>query len=646
MQLTHLGPYEIDKPLGKGGMGSVYSATDSQTGQRVAIKALSPHLASAEGFRERFDAEIESLKTLRHDGIVRLYGYGEQDGVLFYSMELVEGISLEDELKAGRRFNWREVTNFAIQLSLSLKHAHDHGIVHRDIKPANILLNDDEHVKLADFGIARLFGTTSLTTAGGVLGTADYMSPEQADGRPVTARCDQYSLGGVMYALLAGRPPFRAKNLPQMLQLQRFADPEPVRRYAPDTPEPLEHVIMQLLAKDPADRFPNTQVLARHLQAMAMALSRPAADDFALASEQASIDRHLAAVHESMAVEATQAEIIPIKPGDGKTGGADTNRTVNAQASQNAATLAAEESIAKQRASSGAPSLLSKTAAPIAIPPERPTRFTTVAEEEALRYAQQKRSWILVAAQLAALATVLATMGSLIMYVSRPPTADKLYATIDSRVDNDDEASLGKAESEIYAFLKRFPDDPRADLLRSYKERIELGRLERKLQRQTRAGGSANTALLPAEQLYLDAIGRMPTSPDESIAMLDSLVNLYGPTVSVDSENTATNAAGEQGTRRSDRDVAQRTADVVQLSKRRLKSVHAELDEQHKRQAAGLEERLAVAEKLSAASPQEAAAMYQAIVDLHEHDKWAAKVVETARGRLDVLKKSNETKSE
>ena len=91
MQLTHLGPYVIDKPLGKGGMGSVFAATDPETGQRVAIKALTPHLASAEGFRERFDAEIESLKTLRHEGIVRLYGYGEQDGVLFYSMELVDG---------------------------------------------------------------------------------------------------------------------------------------------------------------------------------------------------------------------------------------------------------------------------------------------------------------------------------------------------------------------------------------------------------------------------------------------------------------------------------------------------------------------------------------------------------------------------
>src|SRR4051812_23863338 len=349
MQLTRLGPYEMEKPLGRGGMGSVYAATDSQTGQRVAIKALTPQLAMAEGFREKFESEIESLKTLKHDGIVRLYGYGEQDGVLFYSMELVEGISLEDELKAGRRFNWREVTNIAVQLSLALKHAHDHGIIHRDIKPANILLHGDEHVKLADFGIARLFGTTSLTTAGGVLGTADYMSPEQADGRPVTARCDQYSLGGVMYALLTGRPPFRAKNLPQMLQLQRFANPEPVRRYAPETPEQLERVVMQLLSKDPADRFPNTQVLARHLQAMVMALSRPAADDFALAGEQPAIHGLSADADQSIAIEATQMEPDVASSGGGRTGVESGGRSVPGLASQNAATLGAEEASASQQ---------------------------------------------------------------------------------------------------------------------------------------------------------------------------------------------------------------------------------------------------------------------------------------------------------
>src|SRR5215213_163088 len=275
MQIEQLGPYRVGRRLGKGGMGSVYEAVDVKTGQRVAVKALTPQLAMAEGFRERFEAEIESLKKLQHESIVRLLGYGEHEGILFYSMELIDGPSLEQEINGGRRFDWNETLSIAVQLSRALKHAHDHGVVHRDIKPANLLLTPDNRVKVADFGIARLFGSTQLTTAGGVLGTADYMSPEQADGRAVTEKCDQYSLGCVMYALLAGRPPFRAKTMPEMLQLQRFAAPEPVRRYAPHTPEELDRLIRQLLSKEPAERFPNVMVLGRHMEAMQRALSRP-----------------------------------------------------------------------------------------------------------------------------------------------------------------------------------------------------------------------------------------------------------------------------------------------------------------------------------------------------------------------------------
>lgn len=636
MQLTHLGPYEINQPLGKGGMGSVYAATHTQTGQRVAIKALSPNLATAEGFRERFEAEIESLKTLSHDGIVRLYGYGEQDGMLFYAMELVEGISLEDELKAGRRFNWREVSNIAIQLSLALKHAHDHGIVHRDIKPANILLYDEERVKLADFGIARLFGTTSLTTAGGVLGTADYMSPEQADGRPVTARCDQYSLGGVMYALLAGRPPFRAKNLPQMLQLQRFADPEPVRRYAPDTPEQLEHVIMQLLAKDPADRFPNTQVLARHLQALVMALTRPAADDFALASDQSAIDRRNADLHASLSIEATQAEAEPENPHTGEASVASFGRTGRLPSSQDAATMAADESLSKQISRGVSAASLT---APAALPPqpaERPTRFTTLEEDEQLRHAQHQRSWLVVAGQLAGFAAVLAALGGTALYLSRPPTADKLYSSIATRVDGDDDASLGKVENEVHEFLDRYPDDPRANVLRSYNERIELDKLERKLQRQTRGGGAADTSLQPAEQLYLRAINLAPNSPEEALAMLESLVDLYGADLNDEPQGARPNTAGNQ---HPGRGASDRTADVVQLAKRRIETLRADLARQRKQQLAALDERLAAAERLSTTNPLQAAAMYQAILSLHRSDAWAAKVVDAARSRLAELEK-------
>jgi serine/threonine-protein kinase len=616
MQLTHLGPYVIEKPLGKGGMGSVYAARDTQTGQRVAIKALSPHLAMAEGFRERFEAEIESLKTLRHEGIVRLFGYGEQDGVLFYSMELIDGISLEDELKAGRRFNWREVTSIAIQLSLALKHAHDHGIVHRDIKPANILLSNDEQVKLADFGIARLFGMTQLTTAGGVLGTADYMSPEQAEGRPVTARCDQYSLGGVMYALLAGRPPFLAKNLPQMLQLQRFADPEPVRRYAPDAPEQLERVIMQLLAKDPADRFPNTQVLARHLQALVMALSRPAADDFALAGEQPVSGQDDSSIEHSLVIAPTHAEAVvrPESPGRSVARG-EPRRGL---ATQDAATLAAEDVAHSQPSVGNAPaSAVSGAAGVAARAPERPTRFTTIEEEEERLQAQHRRPLLIIGAQLIALVAVLAGMGALAVYLSRPPSADELYQTVSENAGGA-EVSLASMVEEVDEFLERFPGDPRAREMQQFKERINLDELERELRRQERRTDSVNPSLSPAEQLYLRSAALAQYSPDEAAAMLQSLINLYGPT-SPDKKTDKSSA-------------------IVRLAERRLADLRSDLAKMHERELTALRERLDAADQLAKTDFTQAAAMYQAIIDLHEADSWAKEVVVQARTRLTDLK--------
>jgi serine/threonine-protein kinase len=613
MQITQLGPYRIDKPLGKGGMGSVYAATDAQTGQRVAIKALTPHLATAEGFRERFEAEIESLKTLRHDGIVRLYGYGEQDGVLFYSMELVDGVSLEDELKAGRRFNWREVTNIAIQLALSLKHAHDHGIVHRDIKPANILLYGEDKVKLADFGIARLFGATSLTTAGGVLGTADYMSPEQADGRPVTAKCDQYSLGGVMYALLTGRPPFRAKNLPQMLQLQRFAQPEPVRRYAPDTPEQLESVIMQLLAKNPADRFPNTQVLARHLQALVMALSRPAADDFALAGEQPGGQDDGGGEAGSSASDLTQAEADVAAGREPRGPLVGSSAAAKVTSSQEAATLAADDAAAIQGANGvgDATSLVGREMRPLVI--ERPARFTTVEEEEEALRTAQRRSWLALIAPWAILVVLIYLLATVYRHFSRPPSADQLYQAITTRAEADD-ASRGDIASAIEQFTDRFPNDPRVGKLRRIREEIELDKLERRLQRQARGSGAGDTPMLEVEKLYLRTQVVKDTSPETAASMLESLIALYGPA----------------GIGKPDPQV---TA-VVQLATRRLKTLRDELAAQHSQQINSLKERLDAAARLTATDPKQAAAMYRAIVELHQENEWAKAVVQEARVRL------------
>src|SRR5262249_48066 len=163
------------KRLGRGGMGAVFEGVNVDTGQPAAVKVLSPHLADDEGFRERFEWEIETLKKLQHPNIVRMYGRGEEGGYLYYAMELVRGHSVEEELQRRRRFGWREVVQHSVKLLKALRHAHDHGVIHRDLKPANLLLTEDGNdIKLTDFGIARLWAKNHLTMDGALVGTAEY----------------------------------------------------------------------------------------------------------------------------------------------------------------------------------------------------------------------------------------------------------------------------------------------------------------------------------------------------------------------------------------------------------------------------------------------------------------------------------------
>ncbi len=275
MQIERLGPYQIVGKLGRGGMGTVYAGVNLETGEPAAVKLLSAALAQEEGFRDRFEAEIETLRKLNHPNIVKLFGFGEQESHLFYAMELIDGNSLEEELGRGRRFDWREVVRMVIEICRALRHAHDRGVIHRDIKPGNLLLAANGQIKLSDFGIARLFGNTRLTSAGSVLGTAEYMAPEQAAGKTVDHRADLYSLGAVMYVLLAQRPVFRGKSLGEVLYKQQFETPEPLRQYNDDIPEELQRIILQLLEKDPDRRISNAAILGRCLEAMQHAMSTP-----------------------------------------------------------------------------------------------------------------------------------------------------------------------------------------------------------------------------------------------------------------------------------------------------------------------------------------------------------------------------------
>ncbi|MGH9675799.1 MAG: serine/threonine-protein kinase, partial [Candidatus Acidiferrum sp.] len=205
-----LGPWNIEGELGRGGMGTVYRARaevhSADQPDVAAIKVLAAELAVDPGFRERFQREIDILGQLDHPNIVRFFGSGLERSRFYFAMELVDGPCFDTLLLERGKLPWREVIDLALQVSLALRHAHDRGVIHRDIKPSNLLRAKEADqdrpfgiVKLTDFGIASLFASPHLTAAGGVVGTAEFISPEQSTGKPATKRSDLYSLGVVLY---------------------------------------------------------------------------------------------------------------------------------------------------------------------------------------------------------------------------------------------------------------------------------------------------------------------------------------------------------------------------------------------------------------------------------------------------------------
>lgn len=263
--LKRLGPFLLERMIGRGGMGAVYRARRDDTGQIVAVKAL---LLPLEQERERFNAEIATMKLLHHDNIVRLYGFGQEDGVLYYAMEYVDGPSLATLLKRGRQFTWEEVVYIGSEVCRALKHAHDRGVVHRDIKPANILLVGNGTVKVSDYGIAQYFGSSRLTSANQVVGTIEYMAPEQARAGSLTPHTDMYSLGALMYVLLTGKPPYVARDLTQLMQKFRHGPPKSVRAFRPETPKVVEEVIFELLQVQTSKRPSDARIIGRRLEAL------------------------------------------------------------------------------------------------------------------------------------------------------------------------------------------------------------------------------------------------------------------------------------------------------------------------------------------------------------------------------------------
>ena len=260
--------YELEELVGTGGMSTVFRAHDLQLERQVAIKILHEHYAADPEYLERFRREARRVARLSHPSIVTVIDRGDDDGRQYIVFEHVDGENLKELVVRSGRLPVRRALELALAVADGLAFAHDHGLVHRDVKPQNVLLNNEGEVKVTDFGIARsLHVEHGVTQTGTVLGTGEYLAPEQASGKPVSPATDVYSLGIVLWELLAGDVPFTGDNF-VAVALRHVNEPPPhVRERRPDVSPRLDAAVERALAKDPARRFPSMTAFAKELRA-------------------------------------------------------------------------------------------------------------------------------------------------------------------------------------------------------------------------------------------------------------------------------------------------------------------------------------------------------------------------------------------
>jgi len=266
-ELGRLGPYRVLAVLGAGGMGVVFRAEDTQLTRLVALKVMLPNIAGAEIGRQRFLREARAAAGIKHDHIVSVYQVGEDRGVPFMAMELLEGEPLEKRLKREGKLPVAEVLRFGREIALGLAAAHNGGLIHRDIKPANLWLEAETgRIKVLDFGLARVAKErAALTQLGAIVGTPEYMAPEQIQGKNLDERCDLFSLGCVLYRMSTGKMPFSGTDMISTLMAVATEQPPPPRKLDPSLPAPLSKLILRLLAKEPEYRPVSAKAVAEAL---------------------------------------------------------------------------------------------------------------------------------------------------------------------------------------------------------------------------------------------------------------------------------------------------------------------------------------------------------------------------------------------
>ena len=253
--------YEIVEKIARGGMADVFKARDLLLDRSVALKVLFPELSTSDAFVERFRREATAAANLSHPNIVSVFDWGKSENSYFIVMELVEGQTLSALIKNNVNMGFEHAAAIASDVASALGYAHRHGVVHRDIKPGNVLITNDGHIKVTDFGIARAQSASSedLTQTGSVMGTASYISPEQAESRSIDGRSDIYSLGIVLFEMICGQPPFRGESAVSVAMKHVNEPPPAIETLRPGTPQPLINITMKALSKDPSDRYATAQ---------------------------------------------------------------------------------------------------------------------------------------------------------------------------------------------------------------------------------------------------------------------------------------------------------------------------------------------------------------------------------------------------
>lgn len=594
MSEKQLGPYRLGEVLGRGGMGTVYFGVNEDTNEQVAVKVLNTLPSHQTKLRRRFEAEIETLLKLDHPNIVRLKSYGQEDGQLFFAMELVKGASLFELQSRGTLFNWKRIVEITLDVCAGLRHAHDRGVIHRDLKPGNLLVEESGLVKLTDFGIAKLFGGAQMTVDGGVVGTTDYMSPEQAMGEVATVQSDLYSLGAVMYSLLARRPPFKASSLPEMIRLHREEYPAPVSRYAPDVPPELESIIAKLLERDPAKRFRTALALSTKLKQLLEVVSVQAEAD-----TDASLDPDVEMPHDSdpenlLGAEASSAALL--SDPDSLSGADDTKRSTSKPQS-NRSFRASQPTIVQKGPvvpyeEGGVDYFTSVTGKP-------GVDFTGVASDPE----EKELIWPYALGLLIVLSLIFLGIGMTYWW---KPSADDLMIQIEAARD---EGNLSDVSDEMTEFVEQYPDDPRAKIVRQWQGSAEADELPRRVERDVQRRGI--DSLSPVQIEFYSASQLATTDPSAAASRFQALVDAY-----------------------EEIDLSLPDQDCIEAAKIQVQQL-AEYNQAHyERTRRWIERALARSDQLRKTDPERADAVCRGLLELYRNESFADDLMEEARTRL------------